>query len=113
MNQKPRKNQRQKLKKVSVSSRERWRTILKEVDKGEIPLDLLLAISVNLVDGTVVNINVKELIDAGNDPKDLKHMLDERFKTMESYIENIDFLVSIDDIARTVQPITDEILKDL
>lgn len=111
--QQPKRNRRPKLKKVNVSARDHWKKILKEVDKDDIPIDFLLGISVNLIDGTQVNIDVRELLDQGLEPNTVKTMLDTRFKALDEIIKDIDFLISIDQVAETIQPITDQILKDL
>jgi len=111
MNQTKRK--RPKLKKISVNPKQQWRELLREVDKDDIPVDLLLSICVNLVDGTTVKIDVKELLKEIGDPEVLGKLLDSKFQSLDEYIQNIDFYVSIDELARTVQPITDKILKDL
>jgi hypothetical protein len=110
---KPRKNPRPKLKKINVSARDQWKKILKDVEKQEIPVTLLQSITVNLIDGTRVNIDIKELINEGNDPELIEEMLDSKLKALDHIIEDVDFFVSIDDVVNTVQPITDEILKDL
>lgn len=107
------KRKRPKLKKINVSAKTQWRQILKEIDKDEIPVDLLLSITVNLIDGTKIKIDIQDLLDEGNDPKVLEEMLDLKFKTMDHIIQDIDFYINIDNIAKTVQPITDQILKDL
>lgn len=107
------KPQQPKLKKVNVSPREQWRKILREIDKEEIPIDLLLSIHVNLIDGTQVDIDIKELLAQGADPDHLEQLIDDRIEKMGDIIHNVDFMVSIDDVVRTVQPITDKILKDL
>lgn len=109
----PQKRKPQKVKKVNVSEKTKWKNILRDVDKGNIPIDLLLSISVNLIDGTKVNIDVKELLDSGNDPVAIEKLLDIKLKAIEEFIADIDFLISIDDVVQRVQPITDEILKDL
>jgi len=113
MSKPPKKERRPRTKKISVLEKNQWKNILKEIDKDEIPIDLLLSITVNLIDGTKVKIDIKELLDSGNDPEVLEKALDHKFRTMDQFIENIDFYVNIEDIARTVQPITDQILKDL
>jgi hypothetical protein len=113
MSAQPRKKPRSKLKKINVSARDQWKRILRDIEKEEIPITLLRAISVNLVDGTVVNIDVKELIKEGHDPEVIEEMLDLRLKALDHIIEDVDFYVDIDDVVKTVQPITDQILKDL
>jgi len=85
----------------------------KDIDKDEIPIDLLQAMNVNLIDGTQVYINIKELLLAGNSPDEIEAMLDINLKAIDQYIEDIDFYVNVDDVAKTVQPITDQMLKDL
>lgn len=109
----PKRNRSAKLKKVNISKREQWRSILKEVDKNEIPVTLLLSITVNLIDGTRVNIDIDELLNQVEDPKLIEDMLDVRFKALDAIIKDIDFYVNIDHVAKIVQPITDEILKKL
>ena len=109
----PRKKSRSKLKKINVTPRDQWKSILKEVEKDEIPITLLQSLNVNLIDGTVVNIDIKELLSEGNDPEDIEEMLDLKLKALDHIIVDIDFFVSIDEVVRTVQPITDNILKDL
>lgn len=109
----PRKKPRPKLKRINVSARDQWRKILKDVEKKEIPITLLESINVNLIDGTVVNIDIKELINNGHDPDDIEQLLDLKLKSLDHIIDDVDFFVSIDDVVKTVQPITDRILKDL
>ena len=84
-----------------------------DVEKNEIPISLLRSISVNLVDGTIVNIDVKELIKEGHKPELIEEMLDLRLKALDHIIEDVDFYVDLDDVVKTVQPITDQILKNL
>ena len=102
-----------KLKKINVSEKSQWREILKDIDKDEIPIELLLSIKVRLIDGTEVNIDVKELLQKGHDPIDIQNSLDLKFQEIDAYIEDIDFYVSIDEVVKTVKPLTDQILKDL
>lgn len=93
--------------------RDKWKHILKDVEKKEIPVTFLQAIAVTLIDGTVVNINIKELIMAGTDPDDIEIMIDAKLKALDDIIHDVDFFISIDDVVNTVQPVTDELLKDL
>jgi hypothetical protein len=108
-----RKKAQSNLKKVNVSKRVQWNKILKDIDKDEIPIDLLQAMNVNLIDGTQIYINIKELLLAGNSPDNIETMLDIKLKAIDQYIKDIDFYVNVDDVAKTVQSITDQMLKDL
>ena len=111
--QNPPKKPRSKVKKINISGRNHWKHILREIDKDNIPINLLQAISVNLVDDTKVTINIKELIEDGNDPEMLDTAIKQKIKDLDHIIKDIDFMISIDAVAELVQPITDKILKDL
>ena len=113
MSEQPRKKPRSKLKKINVSARDQWKKILADVEKNEIPITMLQSLSVNLVDGTVVNINIKQLLAEGTDPEIIEEMLDVKLKALDHIIEDVDFYVDIDNVAKIIQPITDEMLKDL
>lgn len=102
-----------KAKKVNVSEKAKWKEILKTVDKDEIPIDLLLSIHVHLIDGTEISIDIKELLDEFKFSDTVETLIDQKLKNIDEYIKDIDFYVSIDDVAKTIQPITDRILKDL
>lgn len=109
----PKRKPKSKLKKINVSARDQWKKILRDVEKQEIPVTLLRSLSVNLIDGTSVTIDVKELIKEGHDPELIEEMLDVRLKALDHLIDDVDFYVDLDDVVKTVQPITDRILKGL
>ena len=112
-NQQPKKPQRSKAKKVNLNKRKSWQEIVKDVDKKKVPITVLEYISVKLVDGTSININVKELIDSGENPEDIEALLDDKFNQLDEYIENVDFFVDIDRVKDAIQPETDKVLKGL
>lgn len=107
------KRKRPKLKRLNVTTREKWNKIIKDVEKREVPVSLLESISVNLIDGTIVDINIKELLLEGLTPDEIEQMLNEKLTELDHIIRDVDFYVSIDDVANTVQPITDSFLKNL
>lgn len=113
-NPSPRKRKpRSKLKKINTSVKHQWQSILNDIDTDNIPIRLLQSVTVNLIDETRVNINVRALLDEGNDPDQLEIALRKKFDELDDYITDVDFYISIDAIAEAVQPITDQILKDL
>lgn len=106
----PRKNKRLKL---SISTRAKWKQILAEVEKAEAPVSVLRAITVNLIDGTQVDIDVQQLLSQGLDPEYLEIKINDKLHKLEDMIENVDFFISIDHVAQAVQPFTDQLLKNL
>jgi len=110
----PRKRKpRQKLKKINTSSTQQWQSIIRDVDKDNVPIRLLQRLNVNLIDGTQISINVMDLINEGNDPDTLEVALNRKITELDEYIKDIDFYIDLDAVADEVQPITDQILKDL
>lgn len=107
------KRKRPRLKRLNVTTREKWNKILKDVEKQEVPVTLLESLAVHLIDGTTVNIDIKELILEGMEPNEIERMLNEKLTSLDHIIKDVDFYVSVDDVANMVQPITDSFLKDL
>lgn len=111
---KPKKPQRKaRSKKLILNVKKSWQDIVKQVDKKEVPIGILQYITVQLVDGTSLNIDIKQLIEDGQDPTEIEELLDSKFHDLDQYIENVDFFIDIDKVVNTVQPETDKVLKDL
>jgi len=113
MSQLPKKPKKQKSKKINVSVRHQWESILKTVTKEEVPVDLLESLTVNLIDGSKVNVNIRDLLIEGRRPKDIEKHINERLEALDEMIVDVDFFISIESVAGTVQPLTDGVLKDI
>ena len=111
--QKPKKPRQPKSKRLKLSKKEEWTRILKDVEKNEIPVHFLKSITVNLLDGTSVEVNITQLLSEGLDPETIEQRLNEQLVELDDYIEDVDFYINVDSVSRTVQPFTDELLKDL
>ena len=111
--QKPKKPRQPKSKRLKLSKKEEWTRILKDVEKNEIPVHFLKSITVNLKDGTAVEINITQLLGEGLDPETIEQQLNEQLVELDDYIEDVDFYINVDSVSRTVQPFTDQLLKDL
>jgi len=109
----PKKPRKQKSKKINVSARQHWETILRSVTKEEVPVEMLDYLTVNLIDGTKVNVNIKQLIAEGRKPKDIESEINDRLSSLDAMVEDVDFFICIDSVANVVQPVTDKILKNL
>jgi hypothetical protein len=66
-----------------------------------------------LIDGTRVEINILDLLDEGYANQEIEEMLNTRLKKLDEIIKDVDFFINIDSVAKTVQPVTDDILKNL
>ena len=98
---------------INLSEKESWKQILSEVEKKEIPVEVMEKITVNMVDGTSVDINIREMIDSGDDPNAVHSALQRKLDEMDRLIDDIDFHINIDAVVNTIQPVTDKILKNL
>jgi hypothetical protein len=112
-NQKPPRKPRQKSKRLKLSRKEEWTKILKDVEKNEVPVSFLRAITVNLMDNTVVEINITELLEEGVDPEVIEVQLNQQLKDLDAYIKDVDFYINIDSVSKVVQKFTDRLLKNL
>lgn len=108
--QPPRKSKRLKL---TISERAKWKQILAEVEKAEAPVTVLRGITVNLIDGTEVDIDVQQLLSEGMSPEDLEAEINDKLHKLDNVIKNVDFFISLDHVAKAVQPFTDNLLKNL
>lgn len=99
--------------KININSKEVWENILATVEKPEVPIEVLEKIIIHLIDGTKVNINIIELLADGADPESLERELGDKLEKLDHMIEDIDFYVNIDEVAKTIQPETDRILSKL
>jgi hypothetical protein len=115
MSEQPKKPQRSKKgsKKITLNHAKRWKDIVNDVDKRQVPISILQNIEVKLVDGTKIDIDVKSLLTDGMDPNEIEVMLDDKFNQLDAYIDNVDFLIDIEKVVDTVQPETDKVLKGL
>lgn len=113
MSQQPKKPRQPRSKRLKVSKKEQWERILKDVEKKEVPIGCLESIQVNLRDGTSVIVDIKQLLADGQDPELVEYMVNSKLKALDHIIDDVDFYISVDSVAKTVQPITDSILKDL
>lgn len=113
MSLQPKKPKKPKSKKINVSVRSQWESILKTVTKEEVPVELLESLTVNLTDGTKVNVDIKELLQAGRKPRDIERHINERLESLDDMIIDVDFFICIDSVVKTVAPSTAMILKGL
>ena len=115
MPQQPKKPDARKSKrhKLAISPKEKWKQILREVEKLEAPVSVIQNIKVKLTDGTIVDIDVAELLREGMDPGELEQEINQKLFDLDNIIDDVSFFINIDHVAKTVQPETDNLLKNL
>lgn len=111
--QKPKQPRRSKRLKLLITERDKWKQILAEIDKPEAPISVIEKIEIELIDGTVFDINVRELLEDGFDEHELEDLINARMDAADELIKDANFFINAEDVASTVQPITNRILKNL
>ena len=111
--QKPKSPRKSKRLKLLITERDKWKQILAQVETPEAPISVIQKIELKLVDGTLVEINVQELLAEGYDEYELEDAINERLTVNENIIEDANFYIDADHVANTVQPITNSILKNI
>ena len=111
--QKPKKPRQPRSKRLNLSSKDKWEKLLKEVSKEQVPITVIRYITVNLKDGTRVDLNIEEMIEEGADPEVVEKVINNKLKALDDIIKDVDFHISVDSVAKVVQPFTDKLLKDL
>lgn len=111
--QEPKKPRRPKSKRLNLNKKVQWETLLKEVSKEQVPISVLRYITVNLKDGTSVDINIDEMLAEGADPAYVEHLINTKLDALDDIIHDVDFHISVDSVAKVIQPFTDNLLKNL
>jgi len=111
--QEPKKPKQPRSRRLNLNSKDKWERLLKEIVKEQVPVTVLKDICVNLKDGTTVEVDVEQLLSEGVDPEQLEKIINKKLAQLDMYISDVDFHISVDSVAKTVQPYTDKILKDL
>jgi len=86
---------------------------LADIDKPEAPISVIEKIEIELLDGTLFDINVRELLDEGFDEHELENLINTKMDAADHLIKDAHFYINADHVANTVQPITNRILKNL
>lgn len=111
--EKPKKQRQPKSRRLNLNRKDQWEKLLKEVNKEQVPIGVLRYITVNLKDGTSVDVNIAEMITDGADPAEVEQIINAKLEALDDVIEDVDFHISVDSVAKVIQPFTDQLLKDL
>lgn len=88
-----------------------WDSILRDVDKREVPVELLDNVIINFVDGTQVIVDIQEMLAEGMDPGQIELRLNARLVSLDNVIKDVDFHIVRDRIISTISMTTERLLK--
>jgi hypothetical protein len=111
--QEPKKPRQQKSRRLNLNTKEKWERLLKEISKEEVPIHVLRYITVNLKDGTSIDVNISQMLEEGADPAVVERIINTKLAALDNVIANVDFHINVNSVAKVIQPFTDNLLKDL
>jgi hypothetical protein len=111
--QEPKKPRQPKSKRLNLNKKDQWEKLIKEIHKEQVPVGVLRYITVNLKDGTSVDVDIAEMLEEGAEPEFVEQLINKKLHDLDDIIKDVDFHISVDSVAKFIQPITDQLLKDL
>jgi len=111
--QEPKKPRRLKSKRLNLNTKAQWEILLREIHKEQVPVNVLQFITVNLKDGSQANIDVAGMLEEGADPDWVETLINTKLADLDQYITDVDFHISVNSVAKAIQPFTDKLLKNL
>jgi hypothetical protein len=92
---------------------ERWEHIVEDVEKTKVPVEFIKKLILKLNGRKQKTINVKTLLKQGLEPDEIEEIVVRKLDEYDDEMISIEFVLDIENIADTVQPHTDKILKNL
>lgn len=104
--------------KLSTEFLDKWKHIINDVDKTDIPTHLIDKVIIKLLDiddvkGNAQTINIGMLKDDGYLAEEIEDVINETLYELNDFIDSVDFFLDIDAVANEVQPETDKMLNNL
>ena len=104
--------------KLSTEFLDKWKHIINDVEKSDIPTHLIdkLVIRLFVDDGNeehLQTIDISSLKEEGYVAEEIEDVINETLYELNDFIDSVDFFLDIDAVAKEVQPETDKILTNL
>jgi hypothetical protein len=104
--------------KLSTEFLDKWKHIISDVEKTDIPTHLIDKITIRLLSTAELNehtqvINISALKEQGYVAEEIEDVINETLYELNDFIDSVDFFLDIDAVAQEVQPETDKILNNL
>jgi hypothetical protein len=91
----------------------KWEHILEDVEKSNVPVQFIRKIVVRMVGKKQHTINIQALMKQGLDPEEIEEVITRKLHELDPLITSFEFVLNVESIAETVQPTTDDLLKNL
>ena len=91
----------------------KWEHILEDVEKNKIPIQFIKKLVIRLEGKKQQTVNIHNLLKQGLAPEQVEEVLNRKLEELDNIIVSVEFILNVESIAETVQPLTDEMLKNL
>ena len=91
----------------------KWEHILADVEKNRIPIQFIKKLVIRLQGKKQQTVNIHNLLKQGLEPEQVEEVLNRKLEELDEIIVSVEFILNVESIAETVQPVTDQMLKNL
>jgi hypothetical protein len=92
---------------------DKWEHILEDIEKNKIPVEFIKKLIIKLQGKKQQTINIQKLFQQGLDSEQIEEVVSRKLHELEDDITSVEFVLNVQNIADTVQPATDQLLKNL
>lgn len=92
---------------------DKWNNIIESVDKNKIPIQFIKKMILKLDGKKQHTINIERLLAQGLEVSQVEEAVSRRIKEIEDQITSIEFVLDLKTISETIQPETDQLLRNL
>ena len=92
---------------------QKWEHILEDVEKNKIPVQFIRKIIIKLKGKKQQTINIEKFLQQGLESDQVEELISKRLNELDELVVSIEFVLNVQSIADTVQPVTDEFLRNL
>lgn len=92
---------------------QKWEHILEDVEKNKIPVQFIRKLIIKLKGKKQQTINIEKFLQQGLESDQVEELISKRLNELDELVVSIEFVLNVQSIADTVQPATDEFLRNL
>lgn len=92
---------------------QKWERLLEGVDKKKIPIEFIKKLVLKLEGRRQQTINIAKFLSQGREPEEIEEAVSRKLLELDDQVVSIEFVLNVESIAETVQPATDQLLKNL
>jgi len=100
-------------KHFSDEFRDKWESLIDGVNKERVPIEFIDKMILKLRGNKQRTINIGRLLKKGFDIDDIEEEVGAKLFELEDDIRSVEFSMNLEHVADTVQPATDDLLKNL